>query len=205
MALDTYDDLKQSVEDWLDRDDLTTRIPDFIQLAEEELENLLRTRAMIKRSTATVDDRFLALPDDYLDMNRLQLNTSPVTKLTQVSPSVLSERFRVQGNGKPLFYCVHEEIEFNREPDKNYTAELVYFSKLQKLSDTVSSNDTLDQHPGIYLAGALKYAMEYLHDDEGEAKWSAKFLGRIEDANETFRRGQYSKGPLTTTVDSPTP
>ena len=34
MALSTYDELKASIADFLNRDDLTSVIPDFIKLAE---------------------------------------------------------------------------------------------------------------------------------------------------------------------------
>ncbi len=47
MALTTYNELKTSVGDWLNRTDLTTVIPDFIALAEAQIERQLRTRQMI--------------------------------------------------------------------------------------------------------------------------------------------------------------
>jgi hypothetical protein len=34
MAISTYTDLKTSIASWLNRDDLTSVIPDFISLAE---------------------------------------------------------------------------------------------------------------------------------------------------------------------------
>ena len=42
MALTTYAELKTSVGDWLNRSDLTTAIPDFISLAEAQIERNLR-------------------------------------------------------------------------------------------------------------------------------------------------------------------
>ena len=44
MALSTYTELKASVADWLNRTDLTSVIPDFIALAEAQIERTLRTR-----------------------------------------------------------------------------------------------------------------------------------------------------------------
>ena len=38
MALSSYSDLKASVASWLHRDDLTTQIPDFICLAEADMQ-----------------------------------------------------------------------------------------------------------------------------------------------------------------------
>ena len=50
MALTTYTELKASLADWLNRSDLTTTIPDFISLAEAQIERQLRTRQMIVRA-----------------------------------------------------------------------------------------------------------------------------------------------------------
>jgi hypothetical protein len=53
MALTTYTELKSSLADWLNRSDLTSVIPDFISLAEAQMERQLRTRQMIVRATAS--------------------------------------------------------------------------------------------------------------------------------------------------------
>ena len=55
MALSTYSELKTSVADWLNRSDLTSAVPDFISLAEAQVERRLRTRQMIVRATATIE------------------------------------------------------------------------------------------------------------------------------------------------------
>ena len=52
MALTTYTELKTSLADWLYRSDLASVIPDFISLAESQVERQLRTRQMIVRATA---------------------------------------------------------------------------------------------------------------------------------------------------------
>ena len=46
MAISNYTELKTAVANWLDRDDLTDRIPEFIALAESRFNRLLRIRAM---------------------------------------------------------------------------------------------------------------------------------------------------------------
>ena len=39
MALDTYANLKESVQDWSHRNDVTSRLDDFILIAEQEMYN----------------------------------------------------------------------------------------------------------------------------------------------------------------------
>ena len=44
MALGTYSELKTSIANYLNRDDLTAVIPDFITLTENRLDRELRVR-----------------------------------------------------------------------------------------------------------------------------------------------------------------
>ena len=76
MALTTYTELKASVADWLNRTDLTTEIPDFISLAEAQMERTLRTRQMLTRTTLTVDSEFETTPADFLEVRALKLTST---------------------------------------------------------------------------------------------------------------------------------
>ena len=64
MAITTYSELKSSVADWLNRDDLTSVIPDFIALSEAQYNRSIRHRNMIVRSRASIDARYSATPPD---------------------------------------------------------------------------------------------------------------------------------------------
>ena len=55
MALATYSDLKASIADFLNRDDLTAVIPDFIKLAEAQFKREIRHYKMMQRSEGEVD------------------------------------------------------------------------------------------------------------------------------------------------------
>ena len=46
MAINTYSTLQTAVANWLDRNDLTDRVPEFISLAEATFNRVLRLRAM---------------------------------------------------------------------------------------------------------------------------------------------------------------
>jgi len=68
MALTTYTELKASIADWLNRSDLTAAIPDFISLAEAQMERTLRTRQMIVRANASFNAEYGATPNDFLEV-----------------------------------------------------------------------------------------------------------------------------------------
>jgi hypothetical protein len=76
MALSTYAQLQTSIGDWLNRSDLTATIPDFISLAEAQIERTLRTRQMIVRANASFDSQYGAVPADFLETKSLKLTST---------------------------------------------------------------------------------------------------------------------------------
>ena len=54
ISFQDYAGLKAAVADWLGRDDLTGRIPDFIALAERRMARELRLRIMERRAETEV-------------------------------------------------------------------------------------------------------------------------------------------------------
>ena len=52
MAISTYSELQTAAANWLDRSDLSDRIPEFIALAEARFNRILRIRDMETVSTA---------------------------------------------------------------------------------------------------------------------------------------------------------
>ena len=200
MAIANFNDLKTSIEDWLDRDDLAAVVPDFITFAEARFNREVRTRDMIRRSQATVSitGRFLALPNDYLEMKRIQLTTAPVTTLEQVSAHLLCARFAQTGTGRPKFYAIHEEIEFDRIPDSEYTAEMIYYARVNALSTTNTSNTILTRHPDLYLYASLAAAESYVENDARVALWDRLYERTKNQVNKNHNLGQVTSGTVGT-------
>ena len=199
MALTTYAELKSSIADWLNRDDLTSAIPDFISLAEAEFQRSIRHRYMIKRSRATIDSRFSATPADWMQSVQLILETDPVEPLTYVTNEYLNSlRASSSATGRPRFYThVGTEIEVFPAPDNTstgYTAELVYYAKVPVLSDSNTTNWLLSLSPDIYLYGALLQSAPYLRDDERIGVWGSLYQKKVEDmhVSDQRTRGQTS-------------
>jgi hypothetical protein len=198
MALSTYSELKTSVADWLNRSDLTSAVPDFISLAEAQVERRLRTRQMIVRATATIDSEYSAVPADFLEARTLKLQTNPVTPMqfeTIDSLDDLSTQYIAAG--KPRFFSiVGGQIRTVPIADSSYTAELVYYAKLSKLSDSNTTNWLLTASPDIYLYGALMQAAPYLKDDARIGTWSQMYLTALQDLQTADDRGSTSGGAL---------
>lgn len=183
MAIDTYSELKSAIADWLNRDDLTSVIPNFIELAEAELTRNLRHRKMIVRADATIDSEYTQTPDDWFQTQTLILETDPITTLSYLTPDALNEKRKSSSaNGKPLFYTmIGTEIQVYPVPSGDYTAELVYYAKIPALSDSQTTNWLLDFAPDIYLYGSLMQSAPYLQDDQRLSVWNALYAQKISD------------------------
>ena len=201
MALTTYTELKTSIGDWLNRSDLTSVIPDFISLAEAQIERTLRTRQMIIRANASFDASYGAVPADFLEVKSLKLtSTNPITPMTYLSIDALdNEIAKYTASGRPKFFgVVGDQFRIVPTPDANYTTELIYYAKLTKLSTSVASNWLLSSSPDIYLYGSLLQAAPYLQDDARIQTWATLYERALNDLQTADDRGSSSGGALLT-------
>jgi hypothetical protein len=189
-----YSGLLSSVASFLNRQDLTAVIPTFVQLCEADLNRTVRHRSMLARATATLNDQFIALPQDYLEAKNIQLNTSPVTSLEFLSMELADEaRIQHSSAGQPKWYTlVADTIEVVPTPSQDYTVELVYYKKLTALSDSDTSNWLLSSHPDVYLYGTLMQSAPYLKDDERISVWGPLYKQFVADLNSASDRAEYS-------------
>jgi len=81
VALSNYTELQASIADFLNRSDLTSVITDFITMCEAELNRELRVREMSVRTRAPINSQYVKLPEDFLSMRNIELQTDPVTSL----------------------------------------------------------------------------------------------------------------------------
>ena len=201
MALTTYAELKTSIGDWLNRSDLTSVIPDFISLAEAQVERTLRTRQMIVRANASFDAQYGAVPSDFLETKSLKLtSTNPQTPLDFLSIDALDRKAaEYTASGKPRFFgVVGGQFRIVPTPDANYTTELTYYAKLSKLSTSNTSNWLLASSPDIYLYGSLLQAAPYLQDDARIQTWATLYERALNDLQTADDRGASSGGALLT-------
>lgn len=201
MALSTYAELRTSIGDWLNRSDLSATIPDFISLAEAQIERTLRTRQMIVRANASFDQQYGALPADFLEAKSLKLtNTNPPTPLQFMTIDALDQQSSTYtASGKPKFFgVVGNQLRIQPTPDGTYTTELTYFAKLTKLSNSVTSNWLLASSPDIYLYGSLLQAAPYLQDDARIQTWATLYERALNDLRTADDRGASSGGVLLT-------
>lgn len=182
MALDTYANLKSSIEEWLDRDDLTTRIDDFIRLAEARHEREVRIRDMLERCPIGVVARYIALPFGYLAAQKFRLLEDPIIKLKNINSDHM-DTVRREVTGEPNWFTVHAEIELDVIPQKSYNGEMIYYRALPGLSVSQTTNALLDRAPDIYLYSALSASAPFLMNDERIATWESLYVAAKDAIN----------------------
>lgn len=198
MALATYSDLQTSVASWLNRDDLTAVVPDFIALAEAAHARDIRHWRMETRATTSIDGRYTALPDDWLETVRLTMDNASqgYRALTLISTDQM-ERERASGAdtaGVPRYYAHRDgAIEVWPTPSASYaSAELTYLAKVPALSDDNTTNWLLEHAPDAYLYGSLIHTAPYLVADARLPVWGELYAAAVRALNATSRRAQTS-------------
>ena len=199
MALSTFTELKEAVADWLDRSDLTARIPDFIALAEARINRELRIRPMEVRSTmyTTVDQQYFNLPGGYIQMRNIQLNTNPTTPLEYITPEMLDRLYGSTTTGKPKAYTlIGDEIQLAPIPDSAYQVEMAFYEKFTPLGDgsagTVTSNWLTANAPDVLLYGALMEAEPFIKNDERIPVWLNGYSNAINKLQQQDQRDRHS-------------
>ena len=198
MTISTYAQLQSAIADWLIRDDLVAVIPSFIALAEADINRKLRDWRMERRSTATLDVQYSALPADWVETSRLHI-VGDTSRLEVASQGALAEMRAMRGDlvGKPTHYALTAgSLELFPTPDQTYTAEMVYFAKVPTLSNSVTTNWLLTTAPDVYLYGALTQSAPYLKDDARTEIWASLYMAAIEGLNTSSERARFSGNGL---------
>ena len=199
MAISNYTELKTAVANWLDRDDLTDRIPEFIALAEARFNRVLRLRSMEAKYTANTvaAQRNLALPASYIQMRNFQVNTSPLTTLSYVTPEIYDRLWGGSTQGTPKFYTIlADEVSLGPIPASAQEVEMLFYKKFDNLSVSTTTNWMITNAPDIYLYGAMLEAEPFIMNDERVPLWAQALQQGISDLQEQDNKDRHSGSAL---------
>jgi|TARA_R110000824_G_scaffold133216_1_gene295891 hypothetical protein len=202
VAITTYAELQTATANWLDRTDLTARIPEFIELAEANFNRQIRQPDMIAQDDAfSLASRYTTLPTDTLQIIRIVVDLSPVVVLEYMTPEEISEhRVVMNATGKPYYFTTiggsTDQLEILPSPDSTYTASIVYYTRIAALTDAATSNWLLAAHPDIYLFGTLVEAEPYLKNDERMPMWTARLDKALNDLRLQGQRERHTASGL---------
>jgi len=200
MALNTFTALKASIADFLNRDDLTAVIPDFITLAEAQINRDVRHWKMEARSSGQQDpaDEYMQIPADWVETIRLHLTGTGTSVVNLISRDAMADKRQGDEDttGTPMYYT-HADGQFQLYPTPNATTdfELLYYQKIPSLSSNADNWLLLDS-PDVYLYGALIHSAPYLAEDERVAVWAQMYSASVARLNEASESARYSGSGL---------
>lgn len=216
MSIATYADLKSAVANWLNRSNLTARIPDFIALAETRMMygardgamvcEPLRIRAMETSADVAVSGQSAALPAGYLQARRFYLNSQPIAELDYVVPDLFWRTYISVDTARPRRFTVEgENFLFGPTPDAAYTGKILYYKKLAALAADADTNWVLANAPGVYLHGALAEAHFFARNSEKAQEELSLFCGAVNALNLADKADRTSGSPWAAFTDTGNP
>ena len=204
MSITTYSELKTAVANWLNRDDLTSVIPDFIALTEADMDRKIRHWRMEERSTADIDARYTQLPSGFMEAVRFHLDFDE-RPIDLVTPVFMQKQRQSNSDtsGRPLYYSIIAgQIEVWPTPDSAYTGELYYYARTTPLDDSNTTNWILDYFPDAYLYGALVHSAPYLVDDQRTQVWASLYQNAIDGINANNEKAKFGGSGLRMQVNT---
>jgi len=199
MAINSFVTLKTAVANWLDRDDLSDRIPEFIAINEAVFNRVLRIRAMETIVTAATvgGTKSYDLPTGYVQMREIHLDTSPITSLQYLTPEMLYRVWAGSTSGKPNAYSIiGDQIYFGETPDGAYDYVMTYYKTFDGLSDAAPTNWVILNAPDVYLYGTLLQAEPFLMNDHRIPVWERGLRQAISDLQEQNDKDRHSGSEL---------
>ena len=204
MALSTFSELKASVANYLNRDDLTSVIPDFITLTENRINRELRSRANVTRVTTTTTSGtdIYDFPADLIELRSVSyVSGSTKNALSYMTPESGTREYGTTANGAPRAYSsLGKVLKLIPTPDAAYTIELIYYNQLASLSDSRTTNNILTEFPALYLYGACLEGAIFLNDSDEITRFDAIFNRTLSDIQQSEEKARYGGNVMTMTV-----
>jgi hypothetical protein len=176
MAFTNYNSFVTTVENYLARTDLTSVIPDFVQMAQLRMSRDLRTEAMLKVATTTPTDNKVAFPTDFLELREMHFQGNPPIILEFQSPDLFFRNGQTTLSGRSHYFTMlGTEFQFAPSQDSSYTIQILYYAQPTFISTTTSSNLYLAYYPDALLYATLAEAEPYLMNDPRVQTWSALY------------------------------
>lgn len=190
LSFDSYDDLQATVAAYLQRTNLGSQIPVFIQLAEARL------RANLETLEAQLANDWIVQPAQGSNIIALPTDCASVTmvlygnhRLDYISPESMTPN--PQRYAKDEWSTLGNKLYLQTYVDGQQLLTVKYFRSLPSLSDANPSNWLLEDFPNVYLYGTLVEASKFLMDDERLPLWSQELAVAVRDMKEADKIARY--------------
>lgn len=163
-----YAELKLAVTGYLHRTDLTSKVGELIERAEDMLFRRIDVMPTEVSVSGTSTSATIALPSDCDQPLRLTITTDGYEvsldlfrrPLDGSGPVAAASSFTIEGTN----------IRLMDAPGAQYSYTLYYLPKMVNLSDSVTTNWLLTSHPDLYMYAAALEGARYVRNAPEVAK-----------------------------------
>lgn len=190
-TITSFATLKTEVAAWLNKTNLTTAIPGFVQIAEANIRRDLEVRTQELTASGTLTGETLAFPSRFASLRRLTVGGHRYEYLT---PEKYQDKDDQDSSGR--WYTIIGESFYilNGTSGDEYT--LVYTEWFTSLSADEDTNWVLANAPDVYLWGSCLAGAIFLKDTNGAAGYKALYDSAVQSLLVKERDAKWSGVPL---------
>ena len=197
MPFSNLGELKQEIQDWMDRTDIAGKSDDFVTLAEAGLNRKLSALEVDTTLTGTTDSRTIDLASLGV-LVPLSLWMNDYGREIEILKLADGDFPVIETAGKPSIWAsLNDDIVFDRPLGGAYSFRLHHTVKFDLVEDD-DTNWLLTNHPDVYLAACIVWGAGFVDDNPKIARYSALLTDFINDVNRQERK----KNKGTATVDA---
>lgn len=221
-TFNNYKELKDTVVDWVDRQDIGDKIPGFVRLVTVDVSRDIRIPTMV---TSVVTDMYadgsVLIPPDLIEvksLNVVELNEqNAVTAIHSLDRASIYEYERSRKNNHsiegvpskfassrnkfyvfPLDYSsdtlVDNTIVNNKVVGK---VEVTYYRLPVTINEDDEYNWILEISPEIYFYGCLMHAYRYVRDLDNAQFWEVQYNKAVKKLQGSVNIAEWAGGPIT--------
>jgi hypothetical protein len=192
-----YTQLQASVIDWSFRTDMASRLPEFIQLCESDMQVRCKLVDFEASATITVTAGLGTLPSGFTGMRAIYWDGDTTRPLKYVTPDQFDKLSNYSGQG---YWYTITGTSLKVAPMTDGTAVMTYKARFDALSVTNATNVILDLYPDAYLHGTLLQLAVFTRDEKLAQKEGALFEACIERIRTDNNQRKYAGATLQVTV-----
>jgi hypothetical protein len=175
VSYGSFNELRASIVDTLDRPDLVDRVGDWVALCEARVNRVLRDRVI--EIDFALSGEYVTLPANCAEVRSLRLNTSvykrPITVMTREALAERQEvRYGLTGIPSAAAFTPPRTLWLSPAPSQTFNARLTYSARIGSLEQSdAAALALLQENPDLYLYGTLVHSAPFLKEDERLALW----------------------------------
>lgn len=206
--INTYGDLKEAVQLWLNRKDSTTieNIPMFINMALKQFARLAKLPYYEVLVSLEALDGFdyVNIPQDFLSAKHVSVNGIPYNRMDVESfqrvrnLDTQEDTLRMFGTGSKEHYFtrVGSQLRFIPSLKTGDIVEMIYQRDIPELKENEDEPYLLLVASDIMLYLSLRHASIFLRDPEQESYWATKAAEAAESLKVQLDEAEWSGSAL---------